>query len=73
MLEEKLKRINELARLQKERKLTPEELAEQAQLRKEYITEWRAGAVAALENTYIVDKNGVKHKLQKKEPNSRSM
>ena len=73
MIEEKLKRINELARLQKERALTAEEQEEQARLRKEYIEEWRAGAVQVLENTYIVDKNGVKHKLRKKQPNSRPM
>ena len=70
MLQEKLDRINELARLQKQRALTAEEQAEQALLRKEYIDEWRAGAVQVLENTYIVDKNGVKHKLRKKQENS---
>ena len=70
MLQEKLNRINELARLQKQRALTAEEQAEQALLRKEYIDEWRAGAVQVLENTYIVDKNGVKHKLRKKQENS---
>ena len=70
MIEEKLKRINELARLQKERALTAEEKEEQTRLRKEYIEEWRAGAVQVLENTYIVDKNGIRHKLRKKQKNS---
>ena len=70
MIQEKLDRINELARLKKERGLTPEELEEQARLRKEYIEEWRAGAVQVLENTYIVDKYGIKHKLQKKQQGS---
>ena len=70
MIQEKLNRINELARLQRERELTPEETEEQARLRREYIDEWRAGAVQVLENTYIVDKNGVKHKLRKKQENS---
>lgn len=70
MIQEKLDRINALAKLQKERELTAEEKAEQAQLRKEYIKEWRAGAVQVLENTYIVDKNGIKHKLQKKQRSS---
>ena len=70
MIQEKLDRINALAKLQKERELTAEEKAEQAQLRKEYIDEWRAGAVQVLENTYIVDKNGIKHKLQKKQRGS---
>ena len=66
MIREKLDRINELARLSKERALTPEERAEQAALRKEYVAEWRQGAIQVLENTYIVDEHGVKHKLQKK-------
>ena len=70
MIQEKLDRINELAKLQKERELTAEEKEEQVRLRKEYIDEWRAGMVQVLENTYIVDKNGVKHKLQKKQRNS---
>ena len=70
MIQEKLNRINALARLAKERELTPEEKEEQAQLRREYIEEWRAGAVQVLENTYVVDKNGVKHKLRKKQENS---
>ena len=66
MIKEKLDRINALARLAKKRALTPEELAEQAALRKEYIAEWRQGAIQVLENTYIVDEHGVKHKLKKK-------
>ena len=69
MIQDKLDRINALAKLQKERELTPEEKEEQARLRKEYIEEWRAGAVQVLENTYVVDKNGIKHKLQKKQKN----
>ena len=67
MIKKKLDRINELARLQKERELSAEEKAEQAALRKEYIAEWRAGAIQVLENTYIVDANGVKRPLQKKQ------
>ena len=70
MIQEKLSRINELAKLQKERELTAEEKAEQARLRREYIDEWRAGVVQVLENTYVVDKNGMKRNLQKKQKNS---
>ncbi len=62
----KLERINELARLAKERELTPEELSERDTLRKEYIAEWRQGAIAVLENTYVVTPDGKKHKLQKR-------
>ena len=66
MIEEKLVRINELAKLAKERGLTPEEEAERARLRKEYIAEWRQGALQILENTYLVDENGNKRPLPKK-------
>ena len=62
----KLGRINELARLAKERPLTEEELAERDVLRKEYIAEWRESAIAVLENTYVQTPDGKKHKLQKK-------
>ena len=62
----KLERINELARLAKERALSAEELQERDTLRKEYITEWRQGAIAVLENTYVVTPDGKKHKLQKR-------
>ena len=62
----KLERINELARLAKERELTAEELQERDVLRKEYIAEWRQGAIAVLENTYVVTPDRKKHKLQKR-------
>ena len=62
----KLNRINELAKLAKERELTAEELAERDALRKEYIAEWRRGAEQVLENTYIVTPDGKKRKLERK-------
>lgn len=62
----KLERINELARLARERELTAEELQERDTLRREYIAEWRQGAIAVLENTYVVTPDGEKHKLQKR-------
>ncbi|MBQ9664394.1 MAG: DUF896 domain-containing protein [Oscillospiraceae bacterium] len=62
----KLNRINELAKLAKERELTPEERAERDVLRKEYIAEWRRGAEQVLENTYIITPDGEKRKLQRK-------
>lgn len=62
----KLDRINELAHIAKERELSEAELAERDILRKEYIAEWRRGAEALLENTYIQTPDGKKHKLQKK-------
>ena len=62
----KLARINELAHIAKERALTDEELAERDVLRKEYIAEWRQGAIQILENTYIQTPDGKKHKLPRK-------
>ena len=64
----KLNRINELAALAKLRPLTGDELAERDVLRKEYIAEWRQGAIQVLENTYVMTPDGKKHKLQKKAP-----
>ena len=67
MLEEKIQRINELARKAKTPEgLTDEEKAEQKQLRHEYIAEWRQGVVQVLDNTYVMDENGVKRKLEQK-------
>lgn len=63
----KIQRINELARLAKERELTDEELHERDTLRKEYIAQWRKGAQQVLDNTYIQTPDGRKHKLQRKE------
>ena len=63
----KLNRINELAKLAKERELTAEELAERDILRKEYIAEWRQGAMGVLDNLVIQTPDGKKHKLQKKQ------
>ena len=63
----KLQRINELARIKKERELTAEETAERDALRKEYLDGWRKGAIEVLENTYIQTPDGKKHKLQRKD------
>ena len=62
----KLGRINELARLAKERELTTEEQAERAVLRREYIEEFRRGTIELIENTYIQTPDGKKHKLMRK-------
>ena len=61
-----LARINELARLAKERELTAEELAERDTLRRQYIADWRAGAIAALESIRIQEPDGSVHPLAKK-------
>ena len=66
MEKEKIARINELARHQRETGLTEDEAAEQKLLRQEYITEYREALRAQLENTYIVLPDGTKKKLEKK-------
>lgn len=66
MEQRKLDRINELARLKKQRELTADEKAEQDKLRKEYIAEWRQSTISLLENTYVVDEKGNKRPLGKK-------
>lgn len=70
MEQAKLDRINELARLKKQRELTTEELSEQAALRAEYIAEWRESTISVLENTYIQTPDGKKHKLQRRDHKS---
>jgi len=67
MNEEKIKRINELARKSKtEEGLTEEEKAEQAILRNEYINSVKANLISQLESTYIVDENGNKKRVERK-------
>lgn len=55
MKEEKIKRINELAKKSKTVGLTAEEKAEQAQLRAEYLSSVRKNFRAMLENIEITD------------------
>ena len=66
MIEETVKRINELAHKAKAEGLTAEETAERDALRQEYLNAVMANARAVLENTYIVDEKGNKRKLQGK-------
>ena len=66
MTEEKIKRINELARKQKAEGLTEEEKAEQFKLRREYIDAYKQSLIAQLENTYILEPDGTKRKVTKK-------
>ena len=59
-------RINELAAKNKTVGLNDEELAERDKLRRIYIDSYKANLVATLENTYIVDADGNKTKVQHK-------
>ena len=66
--QEQIDRINELARKSKTPEgLTPEEKEEQAVLRRAYIDSFKASLIGQLENTYIVEKDGTKRKVTKKE------
>ena len=67
MEQTKLDRINELARLAKERALTEEELRERDALRKAYIAAFRASAEAALSRIEIKNPDGTVEPLKKKD------
>lgn len=66
MDQKKIDRINELARLAKERELTPDEQAERAVLRREYIDAYVGNLRATLENTVILRPDGTKEKITPK-------
>lgn len=67
MEQKKLDRINEFARRVKAGEaLTPAELAERDALRREYVASVKASLVGQLENTYIVEPDGTRHRLPKK-------
>ena len=67
MTQEKIERINELARKAKTPEgLTPEELAERDVLRREYIDSYKRSLIGQLDNTYIQYPDGSKKKLEKK-------
>ena len=66
-MDEVIKRINELAKKVKSGEtLTPEELSESDRLRRIYIDSVKANLVGSLENTYIVQPDGTKVKVEKK-------
>ena len=66
-IDEVIARINELAKLAKERPLTEEELEERAKLRRIYIDNVKANLIDQLDNTYIVSPDGTKTKLKPKQ------
>ncbi|MBQ8648434.1 MAG: DUF896 domain-containing protein [Oscillospiraceae bacterium] len=74
MTDEKILRINELARKSRTPEgLTEEEKAEQARLRAEYVAAFRGSLKAQLDSTVIVNPDGtrtvLKDKAAKKKPN----
>ena len=70
MTKEQIDRINFLARKKKKEGLTKSEAAEQQKLREEYVAAFKASLVGQLENIRIVEPDGTKHKLGKKNENT---
>ena len=66
MTNEKIARINELAKKSKTTGLTDAEKAEQQALRQEYVADVKASLRAQLNNTSINEPDGTVHKLGKK-------
>ena len=66
MTQEKIARINELAKKSKTTGLTEAEKAEQQALRQEYVADVKASLRAQLKNTSIKEPDGTVHKLGKK-------
>ena len=67
MEQEKIARINALARKAKAEGLTPEEIEERDILRKEYIAAFRKNLTSQLESITVVEPDGTRHKVQKKQ------
>ncbi len=67
MEKEKIERINALAKKRKTVGLTPEELAEQEALRKEYLAGFRENLQALLDSTVIQEPDGTRHALRRKD------
>ena len=67
MTKEEIARINELAKKKKAEGLTPEEEVEQQRLRRAYIDSFRASLRSQLDNTVIVEPDGTRHRLTKKD------
>ena len=68
-MDEVIARINVLAKKNKAEGLTPEELAERDKLRRIYIDSVKANLVGQLENTYIIQPDGTKKKVERRGKN----
>ncbi len=66
MEQKKMDRISELTRIARIRELTEDEQKERTALRREYIDSYKASLTGILDNTYIQELDGTKHKLEKK-------
>lgn len=66
---EQIDRINAYARRVKAgEELTPEELAERDALRQAYVASVRENLVSQLESIRVVEPDGTKHRLPRKDP-----
>ena len=63
MEQEKIARINALAKKKREEGLTPEEAAEQQALREEYLAEFRASFKGTLDSTVVEYPDGSRRPL----------
>ena len=66
MEQKDIDRINELARLAKERELTAEEKEERGRLRRAYIDAVKASLEGNLNNTWLQKPDGSRVKLEKR-------
>ncbi len=66
MDQKKIDRINELSKKSKTIGLTEAEKAEQTELRNEYRAAFRRSLSSQLDNTYIMEPDGTKHKAGEK-------
>lgn len=69
MTDEKIARINALAKKAKAEGLTDAEKAEQQALRAEYVAGFRRSLKAQLDNTVVINPDGSSYKLHQKEEN----
>ena len=65
-MQDVIARINVLAKKAKQGPLTPEETEERDRLRRIYIDSVKANLVGQLENTYVLQPDGTKKKVERK-------
>lgn len=70
MTDEKIARINALAKKAKTEGLTDEEKAEQKALREEYVADFRKSLKAQLDNTVVLNPDGTSYRLRQKRSGS---
>lgn len=64
MTDEKIARINALAKKAKTEGLTEDEKKEQQSLRAEYVAEFRSSLKAQLDNTVVINPDGTSYRLK---------